>query len=207
MRRPMAPTGKKLPGFVLLLAGLAAPVHLPGQQRRGDPESACKEVGFQAAIRVRGSEVVSRDFDLTCGPSSAASRWVFMGDQRTGLWASRALWPARSMSPPLGGQKRGHVRHRGAQDRIKIRNALRATRCQFSRNTSQKEAHSIALFDVAAGSILPTLATFASVKVLLHTVDSNARLTIRSLCIDPAVTLRSKVRKNEGHSISGVRAT
>lgn len=128
MGRPMAPTGKKLPGFVLLLAGLAAPVHLPGQQRRGDPESACKEVGFQAAIRVRGSEVVSRDFDLTCGPSSAASRWVFMGDQRTGLWASRALWPARSMSPPLGGQKRGHVRHRGAQDRIKIRNALRATR-------------------------------------------------------------------------------
>lgn len=115
--------------IVLLLAGLAARFTFRGSNVVAIPETAWKEVGFLATIRVdRGSDVVSRDFDLTCGPSSAASRWFFMGGQRTGLWASRALWRARSMSAPLGGQKRGHVRHRGAQDRIKIRNALRATR-------------------------------------------------------------------------------
>lgn len=128
MRRPMAPTEKKLPGWYCFSPALQPRFTFRGSNVVAIPETAWKEVGFLATIRVRGSEVVSRDFDLTCGPSSAASRWVFMGDQRTGLWASRALWPARSMSPPLGGQKRGHVRHRGAQDRRKIRNASRATR-------------------------------------------------------------------------------
>ncbi|UPK30829.1 hypothetical protein [Bradyrhizobium sp. 195] len=110
---------------IVLLLALQPRFTFRGSNVGAIPESACKEVGFPATIRVdQSSEVVSRDFDLDLWPSSAASRWFFMGGQRTGLWASRALWPARSMSAPLGGQKRGHVRHRGAQDRIKIRNAL-----------------------------------------------------------------------------------
>ncbi|MCK1670171.1 hypothetical protein [Bradyrhizobium sp. 153] len=46
MRRPMAPTEKKLPRMVLLLAGLAAPVHLPRQQHRGDPGNRLEGSGI-----------------------------------------------------------------------------------------------------------------------------------------------------------------
>lgn len=66
--------------MVLPLAGLATRFTFRGSNVVAIPETAWKEVGFLATIRVRGSEVVSRDFDLICGPSSAPSRWVFMGD-------------------------------------------------------------------------------------------------------------------------------
>lgn len=180
----------------MLLAGLAAPVHLPRQQRRGDPETAWKEVGFLATIRVRGSEVVSRDFDLTYGPNSAASRWVFMGDQRTGLWASlsglrgacRHLWRAKTwprQTPRCAGPNNDTERIASHEDSAASSHAIH-------RKKKRIQSHYLML---PSDPYCPRLQLFASVNVLLHTVDSNARLTIRSLCIDPAVTLRSQVRK------------
>ncbi|MGY4498132.1 hypothetical protein ACVWYH_002063 [Bradyrhizobium sp. GM24.11] len=65
MRRPMAPTGKKLPGSYCFSPALQPRFTFRGSNVVAIPETAWKEVGFPATIRVdQGSEVVSRDFDL-----------------------------------------------------------------------------------------------------------------------------------------------
>lgn len=106
MRRPMAPTEKKLPGWYCFSPTLQPRFTFRGSNVVAIPEAAWKEVGL-ATIRVRGSEVVSRDFDLICGLAArrhAGFSWVISAlgcghHALSGLrGACRHLWAGKNVA-------------------------------------------------------------------------------------------------------------